>query len=85
MSDLELNSITFIFSRISVAGSLPLISMLMINPVTDELNGTLVNCTDVLLSETNSTSVSITNEVIIFEGKPTEHYVAFEATMSVLF
>ena len=51
MSDLEVNSITFIFSRISVAGSLPLISMLMINPVTDELNGTLVNCTDVLLSD----------------------------------
>ena len=61
-SDLEVNSIIFIFLRISAEGSLPVISRLLINPVTDELNGTLVNCTDVLASETTSTSVSIMNE-----------------------
>ena len=46
-----------------------MISRLLINPATDELNGTLVNCTDVLASETTSTSISIINEDLIFVGK----------------
>ena len=44
-----INSITFIFSRISTEGSEPLISMLLIDPVSDDLNGTEVNCTEVLI------------------------------------
>ena len=68
-SDLEVNSITFTFSRISAEGSLPVTSRLLINPVNDELNGTLVNCTDVITSETKSTSVLIINEEPVVRGK----------------
>jgi hypothetical protein len=34
-SDLEVNTITFTFSRISAEGSLPLVSRIVINPVRD--------------------------------------------------
>ena len=68
-SDLEVNSIIFTFSRISAEGSQPVMSRLLIYPANEELNGTLVNCTDVLASETKSTSVLIVNEEPIFGGK----------------
>ena len=43
---LEINSTMFTFSRLSPPNSSPLISILVINPVTVSLNGTEVNCTD---------------------------------------
>jgi hypothetical protein len=61
-SDLEVNSITFIFSRISAEGSLPLVSTIVIDPASDDLNGTEVNCTDVLASNTSSTHIKVINE-----------------------
>ena len=58
---------SFTFSRISVQNTLPLISRLLINPVSAELNGTVVNCTDIVeTSETASTLVQIINEDLIF-------------------
>ena len=61
-SDLEVNSITFTFSRISADGSQPLVSRLLITPISDDLNGTEVNCTDVLASNTSSTHIKVINE-----------------------
>ena len=69
MSDLEVNSITFIFSRISAAGSLPLISRLVINPVSDGLNGIEVNCTDALASNSASTYIRVINESTVTRSK----------------
>ena len=57
-SDLEVNSITINFSRISAKDSQPLVSRLLITPVNDGLNGTVVNCTDILASNTSSTHIS---------------------------
>ena len=57
-----INSITFTFSRISTEGSEPLISMLLIDPVSDDLNGTEVNCTEVLTSNSTSTRIQVINE-----------------------
>ena len=70
-SDLEVNSITFIFSRISAAGSLPLLSRLaiVINPVNDGLNGIEVKCIDVLASNSTSTGIKIINESILISSK----------------
>ena len=61
-TDLEVNPITFTFSRISAEGSQPLVSRLLIAPVSDDLNGTEVNCTDVVASNTSSTHIKLINE-----------------------
>ena len=61
-SDLEVNSLTFTFSIISADGSQPLVSRLLIAPVSDGLNGTEVNCTDILASNTSSTHIKVINE-----------------------
>ena len=53
------NSVTFNFTRISTQNMLPLVSRLLISPVRDALNGTLVNCTDVETSEYFSIAVHI--------------------------
>jgi hypothetical protein len=68
-SDLKVNSITFTFSRISSQGSLPLISRVVIDPANDDLNGTEVNCTDVLASNTSSTYIEVINESIMTSRK----------------
>ena len=67
-SALEVNSITFTFSIIYAGpgDSLPLTSRLLISQVSDGLNGTEVNCTDVRTSETVSTIVKTISEDFIF-------------------
>ena len=56
-----INSTLFTFSRISARGYLPLVSRLLINPLTTGLNGTVVNCTDVLMMEIASTTIHVLN------------------------
>jgi hypothetical protein len=68
-SYLEVNSITFIFSRISPPGSVPLVSTIVIDPVSDSLNDTEINCTDVIASNTTSTYIGIINESIMISSK----------------
>ena len=69
-SELMINSITFTFSRISTEGSEPLISMLLIDPVlSDDLNGTEVNCTDVVTSNTTFTRIQVVNESSMIGSK----------------
>ena len=53
----QVNSVTITISRISDANILPLLSVLTVNPVTADLNGTEITCTD--LESTNSTSTII--------------------------
>ena len=56
---LSVNSTSFMFSRTSTQDSLPLMSSLLINPVTVDLNGTALNCVEVATSERSTTSIHI--------------------------
>ena len=58
-SYLLVSSVTLNFSRVSSEGSLPLISRLLISPVSDGLNGSTVSCTDLITPESASTSINI--------------------------
>ena len=59
ISLLVINSITFRFSRTSVEDSLPVMSRLLIGYVSRSLNGTVINCEDVGMSEVSSTTVVV--------------------------
>ena len=61
MSNLVVNSTMFNFSRISAHNhsSMPVISRLVISPVSNGLNGTVMNCVDVDAAEISSTTVII--------------------------
>ena len=56
LSHLEVNSIMFNFSRITSHGSVPVISTLLIGPVSNSLNGTVINC---VTSEVSSTTIIV--------------------------
>ena len=60
-SYLEVGPLTFTFSRTSNIGSLPLMSTLLIRPVSNVLNGTQVNCTDRLTMESQSSRIDVVN------------------------
>ncbi|MCG8626226.1 MAG: hypothetical protein MJE68_30040 [Proteobacteria bacterium] len=72
-SDLEVNSITFTFSRISADGNQPLVSRLLIAPVNDGLNGTEVNCTDIVASNTSSIHIKVINESTMISSESLVH------------
>ena len=59
ISEVTVNSTIFTFMRISARGSLPMISTLVINSVSRNLNGTVVHCTDVGTSTTASTTIHL--------------------------
>ena len=59
MSELTVNSTVFSFSRTSAENILPVMSRLLISPVTSGLNGTVINCVDVDTAELSSTTVII--------------------------
>jgi hypothetical protein len=59
MSYLIVNSVTFNFSRISGQNSLPLMSQLLISPVSEGLNGIELNCEDLDSSEKVATVISV--------------------------
>ena len=63
MSQLIVNSTMFNFSRISAHNhsSMPVVSRLVISPVSNGLNGTVVNCVNVRTahSEVSSTTIIV--------------------------
>ena len=59
MANLTVNSILFHFLRISTDDSMPLMSRLVISPVSNRLNGTVMNCEDVHGAEVSSTTICI--------------------------
>ena len=71
VSQIVVNSTTFNFSRTSHQGSLPLISTLLIIPVTHGLNRTKVNCTEVgnVLNSGPMTSATTINIRDSYSGK----------------
>ena len=58
---LMVDSTVFDFSRTSARNSLPVESRLLIGPVSDSLNGTVINCDDLESSESLSTAIIIMN------------------------
>ena len=58
-SYIMVNSTRFIFSRVSAQRTSPLISRVLIDPVSSGLNGTAVNCMDIITSNTASIFIII--------------------------
>ena len=58
-----INSTLFTLSIISARGNLLLVSRLLIDPLTTDLNRTVVNCTDVLIMETASAFIHVLNRI----------------------
>jgi hypothetical protein len=56
MAQLVVNSMVFNFSRISAHNSMPVMSSLVISPVSSSLNGTVMNCMDADTGEVSSTT-----------------------------
>ena len=52
-----INSTNITFSRISSQNSSPLVSRLLINPVSNQLNGTQVRCVNGITAQTSSVAV----------------------------
>ena len=67
ISDLTVNSTVFNFSRTSARDSLPVISRLVIDPVSSGLNGTVINCVDLDTAESSATTI-ITGERSSLQG-----------------
>ena len=59
--NLRVNSTIFTFARTSSQYSLPLVSSLTINAISDGLNGTVVTCSDIETSQSASTTININN------------------------
>ena len=59
VSEQRIGSTTFLYSRNSAENVLPLTSTLSISPVSKDLNGTVVNCTDATTSDTASTMINV--------------------------
>ena len=70
----RVNSTTFNFWRVSSEDSLPLISRLLISPVSGGLNGSSFSCMDVATSESVSTSINVIDNIQP-QGKVTIQYV----------
>ena len=58
-SNLTINSTVFNFSRISAPNSMPVTSRLVISPVSNGLNGTVMSCVDVDSGEVASTTIIV--------------------------
>ena len=59
MLNVIINSTVFNFSRISAHNSVPLMSRLVISPVSNGLNGTVMNCVDAAAGEVSSTTIIV--------------------------
>ena len=78
LSHLEVNSIMFNFSRTTSYGSVPVISTLLIGPVSNSLNGTVINC---VTSEVSSTTIIIRRRNSV-QGMIHELYYSYRLAIS---
>ena len=67
-SSMVVNSTSFNVSRVSHRGMSPLVSTLLINPVTIGLNGTQVNCTEVH-SDMSNANIAMASTIINVIGE----------------
>ena len=66
---LIINTSVLIFSRISKENEIPLASRLLVNPVSDSLNGTEVTCEDVTFSSESTSMMIIVQASAKIQGK----------------
>ena len=64
ISNMTVNFTLFNVSRVSSQNELPLVSRLVINPVSTDLNGTEVNCTEWHMSNENTVVASTRIHVV---------------------
>ena len=57
-----IGSTVFLYLRSSAENSLPLTSMLSIRPVREGLDRVVINCTDIITSQKESTIINVINE-----------------------
>ena len=62
MSEIRVNSTVFTIMRTSAQGDSPLVSTLVVDSVSNNLNGTVVHCEDVSNSVTASTTIHLFDE-----------------------
>ena len=74
MSQLVVNSTMFNFSRTSAEGSLPVMSKVVIRPMSSSLNGTVINCIDLDTSSSTATTIIIIGGL---EGEPLQGMLVF--------
>ena len=79
MFQFVVNSTVFNFSRTSAEDSLPMMSKIVIGPVSSSLNGTVMNCID--LGTTSSTATTI----IVGEREPLQQGTHTIIIMAILF
>ena len=58
-TQLVIDSMTFIFTRTSAEDSFPVMSRLLISPVGRGLNGTVINCEDLITADITSTTIMV--------------------------
>ena len=54
-----INSTVFYFTKTSAEGALPVMSRLLISPVSRDLNGTVISCEDLSTADVSSTTVIV--------------------------
>ena len=64
-----INSVNFTYSRLSPPNEQPLVSKLVISPVNESFNGTVVICGDVEYMNSSSTTILVLDMNASFEGK----------------
>ena len=74
ISQLVVNSTVFDFSRTSARDSFPVISRLVIGPVSSGLNGTVINCVNLDTAESSATTI-ITGETSSLQGNHTGIFI----------
>ena len=77
------NFVNFTYSRLSVRGASPLTSKLVISPVDDSHNGTVVTCIDPISTNTSSSSLYVVNGDL-FQGIIPVKYVTCVYTHNLL-
>ena len=82
-STLMVNSTFFNVSRVSDQDELPLVSRLVINPVSVGMNGTRVNCTERAVNNEN-TAVASTNIDVIDEVRSRKQINYFLPSISMI-
>ena len=80
MLQLVVDSLVFNFSRISAPDSMPVISTLVISPVSRRINGTVVNCENVGEREVSSTTI-IVGERGALQGMIMSYLIQFTAVI----
>jgi hypothetical protein len=69
MSTMTVNSTSFNVSRVSGRDELPLVSRLVISPVSVDLNGTRLNCTERTMIMNNENTAMASTKIDVIDNR----------------